>query len=66
MRALERDGFILRLTTQTGGHVYVHPDKRRTNIHYHHGNDTLDRKTLSSVIRATQWTEDDLRRLGLL
>ncbi len=57
---------MLRRTTRTGGHVYVHLDKRRTSIHYHHDNDTLDRKTLSSVIRATQWNEDDLRRLGLL
>ena len=66
MRALERDGFALRRTTRTGGHVFVHPDKRRTNIHFHHGNDTLDRKTLASVLRATQWTEEDAQRLGLL
>ena len=66
MRALERDDFVLRRTTRTGGHVYVHPDKRRVNIHYHHGNDTLDRKTLASVIRTAGWTEGDLRRLGLL
>ena len=66
MRALERDGFSLRKTTRTGGHVYVHPDKRRTSIHYHRGSDTLDRKTLGSVLHAAQWNEDDLRRLGLL
>ena len=66
MRALERDGFILRRTGRTGGHVYAHPDGRMTLIHYHRGSDTLDRKTLSSVLRATQWTEEDLRRLGLV
>ncbi len=66
MRALERDGFILRRTRRTGGHVYTHPDGRITLIHYHRGSDTLDRKTLASVLRATRWTEDDLRRLGLL
>ena len=26
----------------------------------------LVRKTLASVLRAARWTEDDLRRLGLL
>ena len=66
MRALERDGFILQRTTQTGGHIYRHPERRTTSIHYHRGSDTLDRKTLASVRRATRWTEEDLRRLGLL
>jgi predicted RNA binding protein YcfA (HicA-like mRNA interferase family) len=66
MRALERDDFILRRTARTGGHVYTHPDGRMTLIHYHRGSDTLDRKTLASVLRATRWTEEDLRRLRLL
>ena len=35
-------------------------------IHYHTGGETLIRKTLASVISATQWTEDYLRRLGLV
>ena len=66
MRALERDNILLRRTSRTGGHVYTHPDGRMTLIHYHRGSDTLDRKTLASVLRATRWTEDDLHRLGLL
>ena len=66
MRALERDGFVLQRTTRTGGHIYQHPEGRRTVIHYHRGSDTLDRKTLASVLGATQWTEDDIRRLGLI
>lgn len=66
MRALERDGFILQRTTQTGGHIYRHSDGRTTSIHYHRGNDTLERKTLASVLRATRWTEEDLKTLGLL
>ncbi len=68
MRALERDGFRLIRTTRTGGHIYEHsyPAKRRINIHYHRSSDTLDRKTLASVMRGTQWTEDDLHRLGLI
>ncbi len=66
IRALERDGFVLARNTRTGGLVYSHPDGRNTFIHYHTGSETLVRKTLASVIRATQWNEDDLRRLGLL
>ena len=65
MRALERDGFVIQRITRTGGHIYQHRDGRRTVIHYHRGGDTLTRKTLASVLQATQWTEADLRRLGL-
>ena len=66
MRALERDGFILQRTTRTGGHIYRHSDRRSTSIHYHRGSDTMDRKTLASLLRATRWTEEDLGRLRLL
>ena len=65
MRALERDGFVIQRITRTGGHIYQHQDGRRTVIHYHRGSDTLTRKTLASVLHATEWTEADLRRLGL-
>lgn len=63
---LRRDGFSLERETRTGGRIYSHPDGRLVVIHYHHGSDTLTRKTLRSVLQATRWTEDDLRRLGLL
>lgn len=66
IRALERDGFTLRRSTRTGGRIYVHPDGRLTVVHYHHGSDTLPRKTLKSVLDAIGWTQDDARRLGLL
>ena len=66
MRALERDGFILQRTTRTGVHLYHHRDGRRTVIHYHRGGDTLDRKTLASVLQSIEWTEVDLIRLRLL
>lgn len=66
IRALERDGFYLQRTTRNGAFVYHHPDGRSTFIHYHTGSETLVRKTLASVLRATRWTEDDARRLGLL
>lgn len=66
IRAIERDGFLLRRNTQTGGMVYGHPDGRNTLIHFHAGRHTIARKTLASIIRAVQWTEADLRRLGLI
>lgn len=66
VRALERDGFVLRRSTQTGGRIYVHADGRLTVIHYHHKNDTLPRKTLKSVLEAVGWTETDAQRLGLI
>jgi predicted RNA binding protein YcfA (HicA-like mRNA interferase family) len=44
--ALRRDGFSLERETRTGGRIYSHPDGRLTVIHYHHGSDTLTRKTL--------------------
>ncbi len=66
LRALQRDGFSLERETQTGGRIYYHPDGRITVVHYHRGSDTLTRKTLQSVLEATRWTEDDVRRLGLM
>jgi predicted RNA binding protein YcfA (HicA-like mRNA interferase family) len=66
IRALERDGFILERSTRTGGHIFRHPDRRTTLFHYHSGTDALTRKTLASVLRATRWTEEDLKTLGLL
>ena len=66
IRALERDGFSLQRATRTGAFVYRHQDGRNTFIHYHTGGETLARKTLSSILRATRWIEDDLRRLDLI
>jgi predicted RNA binding protein YcfA (HicA-like mRNA interferase family) len=66
IRALEKDGFTLRRSTRTGGRIYAHPDGRITVVHYHHGSDTLTRKTLRSVLDAVGWTTDDAQRLGLL
>lgn len=63
--ALRRDGFVLERETHTGGRIYSHPDGRITVIHYHHGSDTLTRRTLRSVLEATRWTRGDARRLGL-
>ena len=64
--ALRQDGFSLERETRTGGRIYSHPDGRITVIHYHHGSDRLTRRTLRSVLEATRWTLEDLRRLGLI
>ena len=66
VRALERDGFARIRSRRTGGYFYSHPDGRRTVIHYHSGGDVLTRKTLAEVVKTTEWTGDDLRRLGLI
>ncbi|PKB63541.1 MAG: hypothetical protein BZY80_07040 [SAR202 cluster bacterium Io17-Chloro-G2] len=65
VRALERDGFTFR-RTRGSGRLYRHPDGRRTVIHYHSATDTLPIGTLRSVLTGTNWSEDDLRRLGIL
>ena len=64
--ALRRDGFVLERETRTGGRIYSHPDGRLTVIHYHHGSDTLTHRTLHSVLEATRWTLEDIRRLRLV
>ena len=63
--ALKKDGFMLERETRTGGRIYGHADGRIVVIHYHHGGDTLTRKTLQQVLAATRWAEADLQRLGL-
>jgi predicted RNA binding protein YcfA (HicA-like mRNA interferase family) len=64
VRALERDGFSLKRETASGARIYAHSDGRITVDH--HGGDTLTRKTVRSVLEAVKWTEDDVKRLGLL
>lgn len=65
VRALERDGFSLDRAGTTGARIYRHTDGRRVVIHYHHGGDTLTRKTLRSILGSLLWDEADLERLGL-
>ncbi len=66
IRALERDGFVLDRSGQSGARIYRHPDGWRAVIHCHHGGDTLTRKAARRVLRAVNWTEADLERVGLL
>jgi predicted RNA binding protein YcfA (HicA-like mRNA interferase family) len=64
--ALVRDGF--RLVRHRGSHHrYQHSDGRKVTVPFSSPGDTFLLKTLQSIIeRQAGWTEDDLRRLGLL
>lgn len=65
--ALIRDGFAL--DRQAGSHQhYLHPvDRRRVTVTFHRPGDTFHPKTLKTMIEHhARWTEDDLKRLGLL
>ena len=64
--ALLRDGFVLQ--SQRGSHPrYRHPDGRKVTVALHHLTDTFTRKTLRAMIQdQAQWTEDGLKRLGLV
>jgi predicted RNA binding protein YcfA (HicA-like mRNA interferase family) len=65
VRAVEHEGFRRR---KTGGshHIYQHSDGRRVLLVYHNLNDTFGPKAIRQILQSTRWTEDDLRRLGLL
>lgn len=65
--ALIQDGFVL--DRQSGSHqiYYRHTDKRRVTVSFHRPGDTFPPKTLKNMIEhQAGWTEEDLRRLGLL
>jgi len=64
--ALIRDGFAF--DRQSGAHQhYRHPDKRRVTVSFHHASDSFPVKTLKRMIEdQAHWTEDDLKRLGLM
>ena len=64
--ALLRDGFELR-SRRGSLQRYQHADGRRVTVAFHHLSDTFRRKTLRAMIHEqAQWTEDDLKRLGLV
>ncbi len=65
-RALERDGFKQRPKKKGGHLIFKHPDGRRVVLAYHRSGDTFPPKTLKAMIRDAGWTEEDLKRLGLL
>ena len=65
VRALERDGFRL---IRSGGssRVYRTDDGRQTILHFHRASDTLPIGTLRDILDGTEWTAEDVERLGLI
>ena len=66
INARYRDGFTLR--TSAGSHQrFRHPDGRRVTVTFHSPGQTFGLGLLQRMIRdQAHWTEEDLRRLGLL
>lgn len=66
IRALQKDGFN-EWRRKGATRFFAHPDGRTTTIHLHHLNQKFAIGTLKVIIeRQAQWTEKDLKRLGLL
>ena len=63
--SLESEGFKLR-KGRGSHHIYQHPDGRRVLIVYHKLSDTFGPKTIKAILRDTQLTEEDLKRLKLI
>jgi predicted RNA binding protein YcfA (HicA-like mRNA interferase family) len=66
INALIGDGFYFR--KQTDPHQrYRHADGRMVTVSFHHSGDTFPPKTLKSMIEnQAKWTEEDLKRLGII
>jgi predicted RNA binding protein YcfA (HicA-like mRNA interferase family) len=64
--ALGRDGFYLH--RQAGSHMhYKHDDGRRVTVAFHGAGSTFRLGLLRLMIQEqAKWTEEDLRRLGLM
>jgi predicted RNA binding protein YcfA (HicA-like mRNA interferase family) len=64
--ALARDGFVL--DRQAGAHqLHLHPDGRRVTVSFHRPGETLEIKTLRTMIEIqAHWTDEDLKRLKLI
>ncbi|PKB64113.1 MAG: hypothetical protein BZY80_03835 [SAR202 cluster bacterium Io17-Chloro-G2] len=66
INSLYRDGFVLR--NSAGSHQrFRHPDGRRVTVTFHSPGQTFGLGLLQRMFRdQAHWTEEDLRRLGLL
>jgi len=63
--ALIKDEF--HLDRESGSHQqYLHPNKGRVTVSFHHPSDTFPPKTLRRIIQEAGWTEKDLKKLKLL
>jgi len=65
IRALQDDGFEEK-RIEGSHHWFEHPDGRGVTVAYTRLNDTFVIGTLRKMFRDVRWTEDDLRRLGLI
>ncbi len=66
VRALNQDGFRVR-KSKGATRFFRHADGRRVTIHLHRPGQTLPIGTLQEIIEnEARWTEEDLRRLGLI
>ena len=65
VRALLDDGFF-DARTEGSHHRFKHPDGRAVTVAYHKLSDTFTIGTLQRMFHDTRWSEDDLRRLGLV
>jgi predicted RNA binding protein YcfA (HicA-like mRNA interferase family) len=65
--ALLQDGFYLRSSGGGSHQRFQQQDGRRVTVSFHKSSDTFPPKTLKTMLEwQAHWTEDDLRRLGLL
>lgn len=66
IRALEQDGYVFKRKSKSGHRIYKHVETgRRISVPYHHSGRTYPPGTLSRLIKATGWTDEDLVRLKL-
>lgn len=64
VRALRQKGFAL--VRSRGSHrIYRHSDGRRVVVAYHGLGDSFPLGTLKSMIKSVNWSDEDLRNLGL-
>ena len=63
--ALSKDGFKLADKVRTE-RIYRHPDGRKVTIHYHRSSDTYGASLLKALLKDTEWSEEDMRRLKLI
>ena len=62
--ALEQDGF--QRTHQTGSHATYRRGEQKVMVAIHSLGATIPIGTLHRIVADADWTDEDLRRLGLL
>jgi predicted RNA binding protein YcfA (HicA-like mRNA interferase family) len=65
VKALQADGFVLQRTR--GSHrIFRNSKGRRVLVAYHHLSDTFPVGTLYGMVKDAGWTDEEIKRLGLL